>query len=137
MVPAVVVLAALAGVQSQFAVGDPEYEGTVLAAGRAVGPPQPLSLWPGGDHPGFARRSSHVSAADEVAGGGPGRRGGPPSGPASVKSLRSSSSLPPGGVGLVIQLPWNWLGSRNAVSNHAGWLHGESLPALSRTRACQ
>ena len=57
--------------------------------------------------------------------------------PASVKSLRSSSSLPPADLGLVIQLPWNWLGTRNAVSNHAGWLHGESLPSLSRTRTCQ
>ena len=43
MVPAVVVLAALAVFQSQSAVGVPEYEGTVLAAGRTAAPPQPLS----------------------------------------------------------------------------------------------
>ena len=56
---------------------------------------------------------------------------------ASVKSLRNSSSAPPDGVGLVIQLPRNWLGSRNAVSNHAGVLHAESIPWLSCTRTCQ
>ena len=43
MVPAVVVLAAPAVFQSQSAVGVPEYEGTVLAAGRAEAAPQPLS----------------------------------------------------------------------------------------------